>query len=52
MRKPTKHPQLLPLDEIDPDAGTVLPLCRELPLPRAGWHAEWGSGFILTWGGA
>lgn len=31
-----RHPELLPLDEIDPDAGAILPLCRELPLPRAG----------------
>ena len=31
-----EHPELLTLDEIDPDAGSVLPLCRELPLPRAG----------------
>lgn len=31
-----KHPELLPLDEIESDAGAILPLCRELPLPRAG----------------
>lgn len=31
-----EHPELLTLDEIDSEAGTVLPLRRELPLPRAG----------------
>lgn len=30
------HPQLVPLDEIDLNAGAMLPLTRELPLPRGG----------------
>jgi hypothetical protein len=30
------HPGLLPLDLIDPGAGPLVPVCRELPLPNGG----------------
>lgn len=30
------HPELIPLDRIDPGAGDVVPLCRELTLAREG----------------
>ncbi len=30
------HPELVPLQELEPGAGPFLPLCRELPLPRPG----------------
>jgi hypothetical protein len=29
-----EHPELLPIDEIDPGARAIAPLCRELTLPR------------------
>lgn len=29
-----EHPELLPIEEIDPGAGQVVPLCRELALPK------------------
>lgn len=29
------HPELLPIEDIDPGAGQVIPLCRELALPGA-----------------
>lgn len=30
------HPGLLPLDVIDPGAGTMVPVCRELAMPKGG----------------
>jgi hypothetical protein len=30
------HPQLLPLDVIDPGARSMIPICRELPMPGGG----------------
>lgn len=30
------HFELIPLDRIDPGAGMVVPVCRELPLPKPG----------------
>lgn len=30
------HPQLVPMDEIDPSASKFIPLCRELRLPKLG----------------
>jgi hypothetical protein len=35
------HPFLIPLDQIDPSAGSFLPICREFSLPKLG-----GSVFI------
>jgi hypothetical protein len=35
------HPNLLPLDVIDPGAGRFIPLCRELAMPKPG-----GSVFL------
>lgn len=31
-----EHPGLIPLDEVDPGAGTMVPLVRELALPKTG----------------
>jgi hypothetical protein len=28
------HPEVIPIDLIDPGAGRVVPLCREFPIPR------------------
>ena len=28
-----EHPDILPLEEIDPAASEIVPICRELPLP-------------------
>src|SRR5262245_27309439 len=39
------HPELVPLDRIDPDAGVFVPVCRELALPGAG-----GSVFLDIFG--
>jgi hypothetical protein len=39
------HPELVPLDRIDPDAGVFVPVCRELPLPGVG-----GSVFVDIFG--
>ena len=30
------HPELVPLDIIDPGAGRMVPICRELTVPKAG----------------
>lgn len=30
------HPELVPLDIIDPGAGRMIPICRELTVPKAG----------------
>ena len=29
-----ENPEILPLDDIDPGAGEIVPICRELPLPK------------------
>lgn len=34
------HPQLLPMEEIDPSSGKFIPLCRELRLPKLGSHVS------------
>jgi hypothetical protein len=31
-----EHPELIPVQRIDPGSKTVIPICRELPLPRLG----------------
>ena len=31
-----QHPELIPLNAIDPGAGEVIPICREFPITRAG----------------
>lgn len=31
-----RHPHLIPLERIEPGAGEVIPICRELPLPKPG----------------
>jgi hypothetical protein len=40
-----EHPELLPLEVIDPGAGPFIPVCRELAMPRAG-----GSVFLDLFG--
>jgi hypothetical protein len=30
------HPAIIPIDVIDPGAGAVIPICRELPIPKDG----------------
>ena len=39
------HPELLPLEVIDPGAGPFIPVCRELAMPKAG-----GSVFLDLFG--
>lgn len=39
------HPELLPLDVIDPGAGPFIPVCRELAMPKTG-----GSVFLDLFG--
>lgn len=36
-----EHPELVPLDDLEPGAGALIPVCRELPIARAG-----GSVFL------
>jgi hypothetical protein len=31
-----RHPELIPIDQIDPGAGVVIPICRELAIPKEG----------------
>jgi hypothetical protein len=31
-----QHPELLPLDIVDPGSGPMISVCRELPMPRGG----------------
>jgi hypothetical protein len=31
-----QHPGLIPIDQIDPGAGQVVPICRELAIPKEG----------------
>lgn len=40
-----REPGLLPLQQVEPGAGKFIPVCRELPLPRAG-----GNVFLDVFG--
>ncbi|MGV8989738.1 MAG: hypothetical protein ACOH2H_26440 [Cypionkella sp.] len=38
-----RHPALIPLDQIETGAGTMITLCREFPLPKLGRNESSGE---------
>lgn len=43
-----RHPHLIPLERIEPGAGEVIPICRELPLPKPGGRPVFLDIFGVT----